>query len=418
MIHRLAISYIKRFVLPLLILSSLAVKILFVKTNDAEANGAVWNPGTVVGSLGPIKQSNLILSREHVIFYDDYYEKKQRVHATFWIYNPTQRNIAATMGFPIDYSEAMAKWGEQSGKQYEKYFAKEFRVSVDGEKVLAKSSKDYHGVYSLVFLWDMTFPAKKAVEMLVEYPLMASSKGEDGEDSSFYKETFRYITHTGAYWAKPIQQATFEYCDEYFISTILESPSGKASKAEDFEQTSWREETWWVKPKPYVVNKENKCIVWKRSNWTPVKDDDIEVGKTIRTYSTTASPFLPSAYLERWCSGGEVSSYKQFGEIVDIRTTMFTEDYFNSIQKKAFFFPDSAESSGSASVNVSLSMDIQTLLLRYLRNYIYAVHGHQFKDQQLAACFNNVKTDDNWTAVEKSNVDVILHLEKKLKNVK
>lgn len=402
-----------------IILSSLAIGILLCLTNAAKANGAVWNPGTIGGSLGPVKQSDLVLTKEHVTFYDDVNYNTPHVAAHFRIFNPTKTNLAVTMGFPIDYSEALRKWGEQSERQYVEYFTKEFNVRVNGEKVPVRQSKDASGVYSLVFLWDILFPQQKTIEISVEYPFKASEHGADGEDSSSYERVFRYITHTGAYWAKPIQQATFEYCSDNFMSIMLDSPSGSSSKPEDIAKTTWRDVSWWVKPKPYNVDRAAKCIIWKRSNWTPVKGaDDIEVGNTYRIYGVVANPFLPSAYLDRWCGKGENTNYKQFGEKVGIRSTPFSDEYFNSLKKKAFFYPETEESSESNDGTVSLSNEINALLLRYLRNYIYAVHGHQFKDQQLASCFSSIKHADQWTDIEKSNVEAILRHEKAFKETK
>ena len=107
---------------------------------------------------------------------------------------------------------------------------------------------------------------------------------------------------------------------------MLEHPDGTASTPENSEKTSWRYDTWSVKPEPYEIDKERGCVVWNRSNWTPAKGvDDIEVGKTIRTGSYSpvvsdaprarvnaevedpgaANTFQPSEYLNRWCGEGQ-----------------------------------------------------------------------------------------------------------------
>ena len=254
----------------------------FIHFAHVEANGAVWNAGTVVGSLGPLKQSDLVLSRQHVIFHDGSLGEKSGVRAQFRIFNPTKRTITVAIGFPIDYSGAIERSGGDWKKQYDESYAKEFTVKVNGKKVPVSSSRDFYGVYSLMFSWDMTFLPRKTVEVVVEYPHNAYVNGGDGEGRSYYKKIFRYLTHTGAYWAKPIGQAVFEYCSHDIVGLMHRSPEKSESPTERGTTTSWRDETWWVLPDRYEVNEKTKCIVWKRAKWMPTKDDDIEVGKSVQ----------------------------------------------------------------------------------------------------------------------------------------
>lgn len=53
-------------------------------------------------------------------------------------------------------------------------------------------------------------------------------------------------------------------------------------------------------------------------------------------------------------------------------------------------------------------------VLKYVRNYLAARHGHTFKDEGLAECYRNVKPKKNWSDAEKANLQLIQELEKTL----
>lgn len=172
-----------------------AVSVL--STPSADANGAVWNPGSFPGTPGPVKKEDLILLEEHVVF-------EGLVSAEFLIRNPTNKDIQVTMGFPLKF---MGKdQGDQSREEFLAEFSKDFEVYVDGARVAAKPIADGAGLYSVVYIWEMTFPAMKTVTYTVEYPLTPSvaakdAFGYDDDETLFGSEETKHssILHTQAH---------------------------------------------------------------------------------------------------------------------------------------------------------------------------------------------------------------------------
>lgn len=431
-------------------------------SHNAYSNGAAWNPGNISGTPGPIKQNDLILQKEYVIFDDSPNKEEGTVTAEFWIYNPTNKEITVTMGFPLDYSERATASGwpikEKNSERYtiksigiggegtgaspeederSKYiedFKDKFDVSVDGNKVTATSSGKGTGVYNTVYTWDMTFPPMKTTQYTVKYPMTVSDKGQDhgegdSDGGSEGSHSFTYITHTGAYWAKPIGDATFEYCSEKLIKFILSAPTGEISEVRETALTyDSHTEGWSIKPKPYDINNEKGCIVWRRQNWLPKKyDDDIQVSTYIKTIGYQKTPSVENevhqdALMKKWC-GASVDGIKNyhFGQDANVQERELSTKTYNAIAKKAYTYPLFNDDKNFTKEFHGLSVQTQTnyhlLLLRYLRNYIFAVHGHVFKDQKLAQCFQSVNkvTSQNLTAIEKKNIDWLSDYEKQMK---
>lgn len=261
------------------------------------ANGAVWNYGSIPGTPGPIKSKDLVLLKEHVLFDDNPgIGKKTRVFAEFWVYNPTEKDIHVTMGFPLKYDEATLQ--SQSRGSFVDDFSKKFIVEINDVKATSKPLVDGAGQYTIVYTWEMTFPGMKTTKYTVEYPLTISLRamdhGGDEESSRSGSEesrSFTYITHTGAYWAKPITNATFEYCSDHLVRLMLRAPSGEISteektRRENILEVSTVADGWSVKPRPYEINTDEGCVVWTRQNWTPRNpEDDIIVSTHHSSYT-------------------------------------------------------------------------------------------------------------------------------------
>jgi hypothetical protein len=275
----------------------------------------------------------------------------------------------------------------------------------------------------------MSFPAMKTTKYTVEYPLKVSEKGEDEElgsshGGSEYSRSFKYITHTGAYWAKPIHKATFEYCSDSLVKFMLRVPSGETTNDQSTPNLySTSTDGWSVQPKPYEINAEKSCIVWTRENWQPKKQiDDIKVSTYSRSYSEEREELKPDMLLRNWCG---TSSYgdkaPHLAEYLNITEKKITSEMYYSIRQIAYFYPANKMNKQfdekASEVPAGIGNAYQSLLLWYLRNYIYAVHGHVFKDQQLAQCFQNVikSASTQLSGVEKWNVDWLLDYEKQLK---
>lgn len=185
------------------LLSAVLVAVFAVQ---AAANGAAWNDGADVGVPGPQQQSALYLEKEHVVF------DREKVVAKFWVRNPTNESRLIPMGFPVDYS---AKDRNPEGiTDYWKRFSPQVTVSVDGNTVPFDTTLPQMGEYPIVISWKMVFPAQSTTLFTVTYPMDHPWGAFDGSGENM---DFLYITHTGASWARPIGEATFELKSEKFV---------------------------------------------------------------------------------------------------------------------------------------------------------------------------------------------------------
>ena len=110
---------------------------------------------------------------------------------------------------------------------------------------------------------------------------------------------------------------------------------------------------------------------------------------------------------------------KHFGSFINFTSKNFSEDeieeiVINEIDRQGQNY---YEDSGRIIYPEHILTDLQLLVLRYLRNYIFAVHGHDFKAKDLAECFKEIPVKDNWTKREKENVKVIVKYEQKIKEL-
>lgn len=403
------------------------------------ANGAAWNPGTTAGLPGPVQQSDLVLEEEFVDIGRGKNHVERIVSATFRVKNPTNREISTVMGFPVDYKEYV----ERGGEGFLAHFAKSVSVMVDGRAIPLSVSKDKGNAYSAVIMWSMSFAARKYTEFKVEYPVRVSDKGADnpdyatgggGSDSTI---TFRYITHTGAYWAGDIGKAVFRYCDTNIDDRIYREPH--VSKKEWNAEGTSLETAYWdldVKPQPYTIDAENKCILWERTKWKPRKpQDDIELrlrkGEYTYTYGGEKEEgpreFKYQDTFNAWCGNSDHGKRApQFAELMALDVNKI-EDLYADLERKAYYHPDkppvdAAKHSGDDSYDPDvfarlpshLKSDFQMKFLRYLRNYFYAVHSHVFKSADLAECFQGVLQRKTWQPLEKRNVEWIKEKEQEV----
>lgn len=431
------------------------VAVFTALNKTASANGAVWNSGVKPGSPGPIKVNDLVLIEEYVLF--DTSGKK--VSAQFWIYNPTNKDIHVTMGFPLRLSADSPNY--QSREEYLAEFSRNFRVEVNDVTVSTKYILEESIRYPIVFTWDMTFPARKTTEYTVQYPLTFSIDEADhelGSGRSGYQlsRSFTYISHTGAYWAKPIKLAKFEYCDKGLVELMQRAPTGeicteKRDSSNDTSLVTTILDRWSVKPKPYKIDADKGCIVWTRKEWAPrISDDDIAVSTyhddtasedinklsfcqllaELNEHPQPRPPKPPSIekdaklddMFNKWCGvSGDSVKAKHFGATEKITEIKLTAEIFYNMWERAFYYPDGKPSPQFGSQYAELPANIraafQVQLSRYLRNYIFAVHGHVFKDQHLAQCFQNISESSTTklSGAEKWNVDWLLDYEKQFR---
>jgi hypothetical protein len=382
----------------------------------AYANGAVFHQGTESGSPMPVKQTELYLSKEHVVF------KKDEVVAKFWVNNPSKNDISVRMGFPLKNG-----YGQKDDKERIDYFnsmTSKIKVT-SNNKTLKYEIKENDGeFYRLIIMWDMTFPPGDLTEFIVTYPKDSTWQSADGLGESF---NFSYITNTGSYWARPIEDATFEYYDKELIDFITTFPSGEWWSDND----TLIDVTYSISPQPYTLDQKTGKIVWNRHNWVPKKNRDeinVKIGWKYKfEYEQREVDGAGDwrSNLDRWCGQPEPTKEadsKQFAEVIGLETTKFDNKLFTiGLGNKSKLYGGiyyQAELYGSTRgvlpaykhINIAFKLE----LLRYLRNYIAARHGHVFKDGNFADCFANIKQKKNWADTEKANLELIKQLETEL----
>jgi hypothetical protein len=181
------------------------------------------------------------------------------------------------------------------------------------------------------------------------------------------------------------------------------------------------------------------CIIWKRQDWSPEEEeDDIVVSKeweledwqspkmgvndaysgdhTINLYSDLR--------LDNWCGKGERPfaehdikvTPRHFAKAILIDTEPLTDDSFKKIIRWAYAYPQTAPVS-AIKINAPphIETDFELALLRYLRNYLYGLHGYSFQNEAHAACFSDLVTRKRWTQVEKKNLEFLKTIATKVK---
>jgi hypothetical protein len=377
----------------------------------AFANGAVFQRGSESGAPGPVKQTELYLQKEHVIFRDN------EVVARFWVQNPADRDIPVTMGFPLYYGPYFGQKDNNLNDEERIQFASKINSAVSitsqGKAFKLEMKEQEKGPYRLTFLWEMTYPAGKLTEFTVKYPMDRNWHSADG--SGEHAE-FVYITHTGASWARPIEEALFEYYDDDFVKFITNYYPGPWWE----DDKTQLEVHYVVSPQPYAIDLEQGKIVWQRRNWTPrTNKDDIRVSlgwkynvgaPGVDTHTSDPSSFGLLCGDEY---PGDDGRAQHFAETTRLESVKYNRQTFqDEIFHKAYEYRKRYESNPAIAAHMELAEKLE--VLKYVRNYLAARHGHTFKDEGLAECYRNVKPKKSWSDAEKANLQLIQELEKTL----
>lgn len=398
----------------------------------AHANGAAFNPGVASAPPRPVQQSDLYLNKEEVLFKDG------KVSATFWVKNPSSTDISTGMGFPLEY-----KKNGRNRNYYIEDLHKDFSVYVNGQLISAHLSNNLDGDYPVIILWDMIYPANQETIFKVEYPMLPMSSGFDDPGMGSSEEwRFEYITHTGAYWARPISSAVFKFCgrNQGIFSLAQKYPKGSY---EEWSEDGWDYENGSIKisPKPYKLDEATQCIVWERNDWKPQKGkDDIYVSVRHKSegykypwgYSNNWQGYNtdPENYhyvlMEHWCGGENNKNNKgHLSQKVDLNTNSFSESEFIELTKKSYKYLNGTEEECNGdycdpfySLPTHLKTDYQLYLLRYFRNSIVAKYGYQFKDENLRNCFDNITpVDGQLTQTEIQTIEAIKKKELEINSI-
>jgi hypothetical protein len=378
---------------PALVLLSLIV----AAAGDAHANGASWRWAKPTGTPGPVRAEGLVLEKEEVVFKDG------KVTASFSVKNISAKPITTAMGFPLseatDRKRGWSETEEDGPAEYVERKLKGFSVEVNGKRVGWKLATKLKGQYPMVIGWRMTYPPGALTAFTVRYPIRYSFfEGRGGE--VFVK----YITHTGAYWARPIGEAVFRFCDKAMIALYLEAPTGREWSHDGWGFTDY---TWTIHPPDFSLDRESRCLVWRRKAWTPKpRVDDLEVGVRYQ-YTKQDFPERPRL-LDHWCGRYEFTGYddderaapddrfqkpsQQLAAELGLDRAALDEARFERAEKRAWArLRHNRRTLTLASAPPHFRLLVRKQLLEYLRNYPYGIRDHAFKSDALRSCFEKVK---------------------------
>jgi hypothetical protein len=398
------------------------VKIIFIAVflfpTTIFANGAAWMAGLSGSTPGPVKQNVLYLEEEHVTM------EKDGVIATFHVVNPSKKDITLIMGFPFKIS--IQDSSDRSSKEFNSCediwidssnIENEIGVAIDGKDVSFKLNCRNKGDYPVVINWTMTFPAGRKTAFTVTYPLIAEGPAMDvpglGQEII---QTWSYIVHTGAFWSRPIGKAQFEFCGEPALLKCEDPKSSSSTKwsADGFGKNLRAVKG--IKPTPSSIDCENKCIIWERKNWVPQKKDNISV--TMKTETLNYSYFegndAEEFFMRSWC-GKIKNEPKHFGSISFVSTQELKSQNIESLVIASYVHSGGEGEPANGDwenpffiLPEHLAADYRILLFRYLRNWISASHGHEFKDTKLKECYTGItKKKEPLSKIERNNIDFL-----------
>ena len=383
----------------------------------AGANGIEWSDGYSGTQPGPVKQSDLYLDEEHVVMTQD------KVKADFWVMNPSDRNIKIQMGFPI---KVLLPDGQQNpyGEGSDQcelpgcLDKKEVRVLVDGKPVpVSVSCPKKKGDNLGVIKWSMTYPAGAKTHFSVVHPQKGALTG-GGEGTSYSITTYwSYIVHTGAYWSRPIGKARLEFCGPP-VATYCRNPKGTRT---------WNADGLWqydkalssIKPQQSSTDCVKSCLVWERTDWVPTKNDDIEVGYSYSSDTVSSVAGMDASFLEidPYCVSSQVAKanhkIRHFAESTPLAIALLDNNNLEDIFAVAAGQRLWLTSSDLENLPEHVISRLRLSLYRYLRNWLAANHGHEFKDPKLRACYETVpKRTTPFSAIELKNMEFLKKQEK------
>jgi hypothetical protein len=426
---------------PWLIVAGTCGLLVSLPASLALANGAAWKWPLPPGTPGPVRQPGLLLEKEEVLFRDG------KGFATFWVRNETDRLIDTPMGFPLAVSlthaerlrdpEGRARTAPEDVQPARvEALRRSIAVEVEGKRVATRLSYHEGGDYELVVGWRMTYPARAKTKFAVTFPLRLaweSSGGTPPLPNTCTHIAFKYITHTGAYWGKPIGEATFRFCDARMMQLHREMPDGR-----EWTHDGWTygDIKWTIRPAPFTVDRAGGCIAWQRASWTPVRDKDDLVVMVEATSAGPGGVDLPEEdrLLDRWCARyrvdyGEAADWPRFAHRRHFRKAAqhlaveqrvdrrpLDDALLAQIEQKAWDrLRQNKNTLALASAPPHYRAMVRLRLLAYLRGYFDAIRGHVFEDQRLSACYaaRGRRRRGSLTALERQNVLFLRQQEEK-----
>lgn len=216
-------------------------------STPALANDSTF--GGAASDLVPLEEARVRMVREDILV--EYRRQRWHVTARYVFENLTEKDVRLQVGFP----EYRCQDDDQDchNAPFEN-----LRTEIDGKEVAHRQgtlTKDHAWKPHLgvVWLYDVTFPARKEVHVLHTYSV---ASGSDVEGNQFTT----YVTRTGALWAGTIGHARFTFRLPATAHTVI-VPKGIALKSLELVDPEG--------PAPYVE------VVCEQTNWNPSGDLDI-----------------------------------------------------------------------------------------------------------------------------------------------
>jgi hypothetical protein len=263
----------------------------------------------------------------------------------------------------------------------------------------------------------MTYPAGARTYFSVSHPHSGSLTG-GGEGTSYSDTTYwSYIVHTGAYWSRPIGKARLEFCGPP-VATYCKDPKGTRTwDADGLRQYDKALSS--IKPQQTSIDCEKSCLVWERTDWVPTKSDDIEVGYAYSSAGVGEGNLDSSDLgIDWYCvTSQDVKDNPKiwhFAESTPIATAPLDsnnlEEIFDVAAGQRFGLNDS---SVLEDLPEHVLTRLRLSLYRYLRNWLAARHGHEFRDPKLRSCYETVpKSTAPLTPIELKNMEFLKQQEK------
>lgn len=433
-----------------LVTSCLTIALLFA-SQQAWANEQAWFSVGDPHPPGPRDDTPLVLVKERVRIGDE------QTTAQFWIKNPTSETSEVTMGFPIsievshlrlddalinprwwsvpsdvpvDEIEAMG-WDDDDDEdetnipialEQLKVYWRPTTVTRDAEPVDYRIEINPDSDYPLVFLWESRIEPGQTVHDVIRYPTFRNggTKSGGGDPSRWID----YITHTGGGWAEPIGDAKIEVCTREVRGLVKHRQHDATGETTIKEDLSCQTKDFEIEPEPHRII--DGCAIWEEHNWVPTEPDDIRIIE--KTYDRDSCGPLGGGdghfqdrtdlLYDGWCF-----TRPQLAEVVaEVRLTdQKLEEIFELAVARSSLKEHHRPAAGwetfwNSFEELQLLTDRLTVY-RYLRNYFFALRGHDFEDSFLRRCFENIPEDParGTSDVAKENIMFLLDREKKLK---
>ena len=236
---------------------------------------------------------------------------KMDFRCRFVFRNLTEKSVTLPVGFPLGGAYIYSHQGKYDQKELIARFA--FSASVNGKKLPVRFVPyDKKRKFSQLFLWEMTFPPKQQLELLVNYTMeggmgLGTTRRLHNYFDQWIKykcdclnmemftinmiQTQMYITETGSSWAGTIEKAVFRYYHYEFEKYLAKRGAWEESAVQRKKRLEERKKKpgilfspempmrrmWNPAFEKWHFNKDKKCLELVFHSWKPQKKDNIQI---------------------------------------------------------------------------------------------------------------------------------------------